>query len=97
MDKYYWVIETIDNKRSSSYKYITDTLEDAQAHRMDFCGWYCERGDCTIKKIDSNFNVLEHLDYWHGKLWEHVDRTGSEWKLLVKNGRKLKKPTTNWH
>ena len=89
--KDFWVIETIDNERSSSYKYITDTLEDAEAHRMDFCGWYCERGDCQIKRIDQKFHEVEVLDYWHNELWEHYERTPDGAKYYVKKGKKVKK------
>lgn len=92
---YYWVIETVDNERSSSYKYITDTLENAQAHRMDFCGWYCQRGDCVIKRIDQKFHEVEFLVYCHGELWEHYEYTPTGVKWYVKKGRKLKRPTTN--
>lgn len=88
--KYFWVIDTLDNERGSSYKYITDTLEDAQVHRMDFCGWYCERGDCTIKCIDKMFNVVEVLDYRYGELYEHYARTPNGVKYYVKKGRKVK-------
>ena len=94
--KYFWVIETIDNEYSSSYKYITDSREDAEAHRMDYCGWYCERGDCHIKKIDQKFRVVEDIDYWHGNIWEHkvniYDDKGVyvDDKYLIKKGKKVK-------
>jgi hypothetical protein len=88
--KHYWTIYTVDNERSSSYKYITDTLEDAQAHRMDFCGWYCEQGDCELRKIDQNFKVQEVIDYWHGEVWEHYICTEVGRQYLVRKGKKVK-------
>jgi len=92
----FWVIKTTDNEMSSSYKYITDTLEDAEAHRMDYCGWYCERGDVDILKIDQNFRELEYINYWHGKVWEHVIKVFDERgvfvdeKYIIEQGRKVK-------
>lgn len=95
--KYFWVIKTIDNERSSSYKYITDTLEDAEAHRMNYCGWYCHQGDVDIIRIDEHFREIETIHYWQGKVWEHsmivLDERGVFVKetYLVKNGRKVRK------
>ena len=92
----FWVIKTTDNEMSSSYKYITDTLEDAEAHRMDYCGWYCERGDVDIIKIDQNFRELEYINYWHGKVWEHVIKVFDERgvfvdeKYIIEQGRRVK-------
>lgn len=92
----FWVIKTVDNEMSSSYKYITDTLEDAEAHRMDYCGWYCERGDVDIIKIDQNFRELEYINYWHGKVWEHVIKVFDEHGVfvdeayIIKQGRRVK-------
>ena len=94
---HFWVIKTVDNERSSSYKYITTSLEDAEAHRMDYCGWYCQQGDVDIIKIDENFRELETIHYWQGKVWEHTVKIPNESgylvdeKYLVKNGRKVRK------
>lgn len=92
--KYFWAIETVDDERGSSYKYITDSREDAEAHRMDYCGWYCRPGDCHIKKIDQRLRVVEDIDYWRGEIWEHkvniYDGEGAcvGVKYLIKEGEK---------
>ena len=70
--KEYWLIKTSDNEMSSSYKFIAETLEEAEANRMNYCGWYCERGDVTIVKVDQNFHVVEEIDYFHGKIVKHT-------------------------
>jgi len=94
--KYYWVIKTTDNEYRSSYKYITDTLEDAEAHRMEYCNWYCQQGDVDIIKIDQNFREVETIHYWQGKVWEHktavYDEKGYyiDGESFVKNGIKIK-------
>jgi hypothetical protein len=94
--KYFWVIETNNNEYSSSYKYITDTLEDAEAHRMEYCGWYCQPGDVYLIRIDQNFREVEHIKYWQGKVWEHkvnvYDDKGVyvDDKYLIKKGKKVK-------
>jgi len=95
--KYYWLIKTIDDEYRSSDKYITDTLEDAEAHRMEYCGWYCQPGDVTIRKVDQNFREIERIDYFHGKILEHrfniFDEEDNfvETIYSVKNGRKVRK------
>lgn len=91
----FWVINTIDNEYRSSDKYITTTLEDAEAHRMDYCGWYCQAGDVDIRRIDQNFHELERIHYWQGKVWEHYkvvhdDQNKLTIEYIVKNGRKVR-------
>lgn len=93
--KYYWLIKTIDNEYSSSYKYIADTLEEAEEQRMNFCGWYCQRGDVDIIKVDQNFREVETIHYWQGKVWEHRVRVFNpdgvyiDDKYIIKNGKKV--------
>lgn len=70
--KYFWLIKTNDNEYGSSYKFIAETLEEAEANRMNYCGWYCERGDVTIVKVDQNFHIVEEIDYFHGKIVKHT-------------------------
>ena len=70
--KYFWLIKTIDSEYGSSYKFIAESLEEAEANRMNFCGWYCERGDVTIVKVDQNFRVVEEIEYFHGKIIKHT-------------------------
>ena len=95
--KYYWLIKTIDDEYRSSDKYITDTLEDAEAHRMEYCGWYCQPGDVTIRKVDQNFREIERIDYFHGKVIEHLINVFDEEGRLVntiysvKKGKKVRK------
>ena len=94
--KYFWLINTIGNEYSSSDKYITDTLEDAEAHRMDYCGWYCQRGDVVIRKVDQNFREIERIDYFQGMVIEHklniFDDEGRFVKTIysVKNGKQVR-------
>ena len=95
--KYYWLINTIDNEYRSSDKYITDTLEDAEAHRMNYCGWYCHPGDVVIRKVDQNFRELERIEYFHGEILEHkLNIFDEEDRLIntiykIKNGKKVRK------
>ena len=95
--KYFWLINTIDNEYSSSDKYIAETLEDAEAHRMDYCGWYCQRGDVVLRKVDQNFREIERIDYFHGKVVNHsINIFNEEGRFVktiynVKNGRKVRK------
>lgn len=70
--KYFWLIKTIDSEYGSSYKFIAESLEEAEANRMRFCGWYCQRGDVTIVKVDQNFRVLEEIEYFHGEIVKHT-------------------------
>ncbi len=95
--KYYWLINTIDDEYHSSDKYITDTLEDAEAHRMKYCGWYCQPGDVVIRKVNQNFRELERIDYFHGKVTEHrinvFDEEDKPVRTIykIKNGKKVRK------
>ena len=79
--KEYWLIKTTDNEMSSSYKYITDTLEDAENNRMNYC---------TLVKVDQEFHTLEEIEYWHGKVFNHVIYENKDLKYIIKNGRKVK-------
>jgi hypothetical protein len=69
--KYYYLIETTDGERSSSYKKICDSLEEAVESVPNYSDWYCSKGCCTIVKVDSNFKRRETYHYWRGEL----DRT----------------------
>ena len=86
--KEYWLIKTIDDERSSSYKFIAESLEEAEANRMNFCGWYCERGDVTIVRVDQEFHTLEEIQYWHGKVFNHVIYENKELEYIIRNGKK---------
>ena len=89
----FWVIETNDNEYSSSYKYITDSLEDAEAHRMEYCGWYMQPGDVDIIKINQKFIELERIKYRQGKVSRHTIKVYDDRgvyvdeKYLIKNGK----------
>ena len=95
--KYYWLINICFTESSAGDVYIADTLEDAEAHRMDYCSWYCNPGDVTLRKVDQKFNEVERIDYFKGKVIEHViyerDDIGRLIKAYskIKNGRKVKK------
>ena len=68
--KKYYLIETTDNERSSSYKEICETLEEAESKVMNYADWYCANGCCTIYKVDSKFNKIESYKFDLGKLVE---------------------------
>lgn len=68
--KYYYLIETTDSERSSSYKEICETLEEAESKVMNYADWYCNKGCCRIVKVDSMFNRCEYYKFWKGKLGE---------------------------
>lgn len=68
--KKYYLIETTDNERSSSYKEICETLEEAESKVMSYADWYCSNGCCRIVKVDSKFNTIERYDFWKGELRE---------------------------
>ena len=94
--KYYWLINISFSERTAGDVYIADTLEDAEAHRMDYCSWYCHPGDVTLRKVDQQFNEVERIDYFQGKVVEHViyecDDKGKflNMKYIIKNGKKVK-------
>ena len=87
--KEYWLIKTSDNEMSSSYKFIAETLEEAEANRMNYCGWYSERGDVTLVKVNQEFHELEKIEYWQGKVFNHYIYNGKELKYIIKNGKKV--------
>lgn len=78
-----WAIETVDNERGSSYKYLAPTLKDAEEHRMEYCGWYCRPGDVDIVQIDQNLRELARIHYWNGKVWEYrINEFGENGELV---------------
>jgi hypothetical protein len=68
--KLYYLIETTDSERGSSYKKICETLEEAEKEVMNYADWYCAKGCCKIVKVDSNFNRREYYKFWKGELDE---------------------------
>ena len=68
--KYYYLIETTDNERGSSYKEICETLEEAESKVMNYADWWCSDGCCTIYKVDNKFNKIESYKFWKGELTE---------------------------
>ena len=68
--KFYYLIETTDGERGSSYKEICETLEEAESKVMSYADWYCSNGCCRIVKVDSKFNRREYYKFWKGKLDE---------------------------
>jgi len=68
--KTYYLIETSYSEYGSDYNRICETLEEAESHIMEYADWYCNKGTCTIIKVDETFRVLERREYWEGKLRE---------------------------
>ena len=69
----YYVIYVIPSEYSGyEPKYISSTLEDAENHIMDFSNWYCPKGTCQIRKVDSCLKTLEIREYNNGKL-QHLE------------------------
>lgn len=66
--KKYYLIETTDSERSSSYKYITDSLEEAEQQVNNFANWWCNNGTCTIVTVNQSMRVLETRFYKDGEL-----------------------------
>lgn len=66
--KHYFLIETTDSERSSSYKRICDSYEEAVEQVLDYSDWYCGNGTCTVVEVDSNFRELNRWRFWDGKL-----------------------------
>ena len=65
----YYVIYVIPSEYSGyEPKYISSTLEDAENHIMDYSNWYCLKGTCQIRKVDSCLKTLEIREYHNGKL-----------------------------
>ena len=64
--KRYYLISTVDNERSSSYKKICDTLEDAKKEVPNFADWYCLDGTCSIHEVDENFVTYKVYEFRDG-------------------------------
>jgi hypothetical protein len=69
--KYYYLIETTDNERGSSYKEICETLEEAESKVMNYADWYCSNGTCRIVAVNNKMCRVESLMYSKGELVEH--------------------------
>lgn len=67
--KYYYLIRTSDNEWGSSYKKICESLEEAKREALNYADWYCEKGCCTVHRVNSNFKVIASYRVWKGK-WE---------------------------
>ena len=71
MKKYYYLIETTDNERGSSYKEICETLEEAESKVMNYADWWCSNGTCRIVAVNNKMRKVESLIYSKGELVEH--------------------------
>lgn len=72
-NKHYFLIKTTDNERSSSYKYIAETYEEAEELILSgkYNCWYCStKGNGEIVEVDKTFKTIHVYDYWQGKLFE---------------------------
>lgn len=66
--KKFYLIETTNSEVSSSYKYITDSLEEAEQQVNNFADWWRNNGTCTIVTVNQSMRVLEMRFYENGKL-----------------------------
>ena len=66
--KHYFLIKTTDSERSSSYKKICESYDEAVEQVQNYADWYCDRGCCKIVEVDSEFNTLRYWNFWKGKL-----------------------------
>jgi hypothetical protein len=66
--KHYFLIETTDSERSSSYKKICDSYEEAIEQVPNYYDWYCHPGTCTVVEVDSNFKTIKSWRFWKGEL-----------------------------
>lgn len=64
--KHYFLINTTDNERDSSYKKICDTLDEAKKEVPNFANWYCSKGTCDIHEVDENFNIYKVYHFRNG-------------------------------
>lgn len=73
--KKYYLIKTTDNERSSSYKYITDSFEEAEQQVNNFADWWCNNGTCTLVTVNQLMRSIERRTYRDGELVEHRVKT----------------------
>lgn len=73
--KKYYLIKTTDSERSSSYKYITDSLEEAEQQVNNFADWWCNNGTCTLVTVNQSMRSIEIRYYRDGELVEHQVQT----------------------
>ena len=73
--KKYYLIETTDNERSSSCKYITDSFEEAEQQVNNFADWWCNNGTCTLITVNKSMRVIERRTYRDGELAVHQVKT----------------------
>jgi hypothetical protein len=68
MKKYYYLIRTTDTEHSSSYKKICESYEEAESEVMNYADWWCQKGTCTVVKVDSDFKIVMSFRFYDGKL-----------------------------
>ncbi len=66
--KHYFLIETTTDEWHKGFEYIADTLEEAEAHIMEYDDWYCMPGTCTIVEVDSKMKRINEYRYKEGVL-----------------------------
>lgn len=92
--KYYYLIKTSDNEYNSSYKYIANTLEEAEKHIMEYSDWYCSRGTCVIVQVDNMMHCIKEYNYQDGKYYDYdlpgcKSKKAKQRKLLKKLNLKI--------
>ncbi|MBO5423914.1 MAG: hypothetical protein J6A25_07710 [Lachnospiraceae bacterium] len=73
--KRYFLIRTADSERSSSYKKICETLEEAKKEVPNYADWWCSNGTCSIHEVDENFITYKVYYFTKGqpagmKVWK---------------------------
>ena len=66
--KFYWVIKTTVNEYSTVNRQIFETYEEAVKEVMNYTDWYCDKGTCSIEKIDNYFREYETYRFYKGEL-----------------------------
>lgn len=66
--KRYFLIRVADSEKSSSYKKICETYEEAVKEVPNFADWWSPVGTCSIHEVDENFTTYKVYNFWDGHL-----------------------------
>lgn len=64
--KRYFLIRVADSEKSSSYKKICETYEEAVKEVPNFADWWCDKGTCSIHEVDKNFVTYKIYEFVNG-------------------------------
>ena len=73
--KRYYLIRVADSDRSSSYKKICETLEEAKKEVPNYADWWSPKGSCDIHEVDENFTTYKVYSFYNNqpngiKVWK---------------------------